>query len=432
MTNSATQALLAPELTVDPTDGALLNHLSTLRNHPECTATIDRDGSRVIIACCPHIARDVLVRRADKFPKVSEGQRWTKMLFGDGMLTSRGHKWEVQHRLHAKVFSHDSVDRYIAPIVSAADELTHRWAASTNDVEPYRELRAHLIRLVGEIFLGCHVAEPGVVADAIETTVAADIGRADHSAAAQAHAQIRRTAAQIHQHHSRGSSQASARHGSGGLLRTLLQAESNAEITSAGVEDAIVSILASGHETTSSALSWLLLILSEFPVWQERIAAEGPIHPDATASEISVTHPNTVAVMHEVIRLYPPAYVIGRDTSGGVVLDGSPLPDGTRVLVSPWLSNRDERLWELPDHFLPERWFTDSHVSAARGAYYPFGLGARGCIGTRLATTEIVITLASIVSTFRVSRSATTTGVRADPFVTLRPAAGEAISLSRR
>jgi len=197
------------------------------------------------------------------------------------------------------------------------------------------------------------------------------------------------------------------------------------------VRDEALTLLLAGHETTAVALSWTWFELARHP--HERALLEAEVRAPEAAAALAAAEwerlPYTRAVIAETMRLHPPAYVIGRRVTEPVELGGHLLEPGTLCLISPYALQRDPRSWPEPQTWRPERWldptgrYDESATGAPRGAYVPFGAGARICIGAAFASMEAVLLLASLASRFRAE-------VAADfepgnlPAVTLRPKRG--------
>ncbi len=135
-------------------------------------------------------------------------------------------------------------------------------------------------------------------------------------------------------------------------------------------------------------------------------------------------------VLTEAVRVYPPVYILGREAIGDVEVDGYRLPRGTVMLMSQWVVHRDRRFFPEPEAFKPERWAGGLARALPRFAYFPFGGGARICIGQPLALMEAKLVLASICQRFRLVASADP--VAPFPSVTLRPDRPIRLRISRR
>jgi cytochrome P450 len=143
------------------------------------------------------------------------------------------------------------------------------------------------------------------------------------------------------------------------------------------------------------------------------------------------------AVVAESMRLYPPAWIVGRRVTEPVDLDGYTVPAGSLVATSQWVLHRDPRWWAEAATFRPDRWITtdgrfdDTAPGAPRGAYFPFGAGRRVCVGESFAWTEAVLVLATLAQVWApVTLPETRMATR--PAITLRPAAGAPLQLRYR
>jgi cytochrome P450 len=163
-------------------------------------------------------------------------------------------------------------------------------------------------------------------------------------------------------------------------------------------------MLLAGHETTASTLSWLAFELAGRSVLQEAAARAigGESDPAGVWRGAS---PDAIldAVAKEALRLYPPIGFFLRETQGGVVFREKPIPRGSFLLIAPWTLHRHRKFWSQPDDFLPQRWLGDE-PAPARTSYMPFGMGARGCPGTRFATIEMAVILRELLSRARLTR----------------------------
>lgn len=175
------------------------------------------------------------------------------------------------------------------------------------------------------------------------------------------------------------------------LLDLLLAEDSIDEFAAS---HAMSTTLAASHAAPGTALSWMLATLAQRTDVQRRIrdeAADG-LAAASTTGDLDLL-PYTTATAREVLRLYPPIWLLGRQVAQPVSVGGRQLPAGAQVVFSPYLVQRDPRYWDDPDEFRPER-FLDGSIPSR--AYLPFGAGPRSCLGTRLALTQLVLTASLI------------------------------------
>ena len=194
----------------------------------------------------------------------------------------------------------------------------------------------------------------------------------------------------------------------GDLLSMLLQAEDaddGSRMTPRQVRDEVMTLFLAGHETTAVTLSWTWYLLAQHPEADARLAAE--------LREVLGGRAPTVAdlprlayagmVVTEAMRLYPPAYGLGRQATRASELAGEPVAKGDIVVAPTWVVHRDARWFDAPEAFRPERWAGDLAQRLPRFAYFPFGGGPRQCIGNAFAQMEAVLILAAIAQRFRLS-----------------------------
>jgi cytochrome P450 len=204
------------------------------------------------------------------------------------------------------------------------------------------------------------------------------------------------------------------------LLRTR---DDGAGLTDDQIRDEALTLFLAGHETTANALTWTWYLLGRQPEVERRLHAEldqvlGGREPEV-GDVGALTY--TGAVVAESMRLYPPAWAIGRRATEDHELGGYRIPSRAVVVVSPWLVHHDERWWPNASAFRPERW--EDGADPHRHTYLPFGAGPRMCIGEDFARLEAVLLLATIARRWRFEIDPTD-AVELQPVITLRPRTG--------
>jgi cytochrome P450 len=217
------------------------------------------------------------------------------------------------------------------------------------------------------------------------------------------------------------------------FLSRLMQArdEHGRAMSDRQLRDETLTMLLAGHETTALALSWSLFLLGQNPRIGRHLADE--VAAVVGSREVTVDDiPKlklTESIVLESMRLYPPAWVIGRENVGGFGLRDYDFKPGTTIFIAPWVLHRDRRHYEEPEAFRPERWLDGLARRLPRYAYMPFGGGPRICIGQRFAMIEAVVILATIAQRFGVEWQSDRPVV-AFPSITLRPIGGVWIRLA--
>jgi len=196
--------------------------------------------------------------------------------------------------------------------------------------------------------------------------------------------------------------------------------------------DECVTLFAAGHETTANAMTFTLVLLAQHPEERAKLRAEVEAVMPSPEYELTIDDvdrlPYTRQIIAESMRLYPPAWIQGRQAMADVTIDGQPIKRGRVVFIAQWLTHRDPRWWPNPERFDPSR-FDETHPAPAadgsprpRWAYYPFGGGSRSCIGEAFAWAELTIALATLVRRWRFQISPDAGSVELEPGITLRPA----------
>jgi cytochrome P450 len=168
------------------------------------------------------------------------------------------------------------------------------------------------------------------------------------------------------------------------------------------IRNEVVTFMLAGHETTASALTWAWYLIAQHPAVEEKLHAEADAvlgDREATIDDL-VRLPYTSMVFQEAMRLYPPALAFARRPKQPVELGGYTIPPGVSVFVSPYVTQRNPRYFDQPERFDPERWRT---ISPPKFAYFPFGGGAKMCIGEPFAKAEGVIVLAMLARRWRLA-----------------------------
>jgi len=380
----------------------------------------------------PELIKDVLVTQQASFRKSRILQR-AKLLLGEGLLTSEGEHHLRQRRLVQPAFHRERLTAYCGQMVEVANRTASRWTkGQTFDV--HREMTRLTLAIVGQTLFSADVeAEAAEIGEAMtdvlglfqlsllpftELLVKLPLPAALRFQRAKA----RLDATIFRLINERRASGVDA----GDLLSMLILAQDEeggtGEMTDQQVRDEALTLFLAGHETTANALAWAwyLLALNE--------GAESSFHEELSrvlenrepAMQDLPKLVYTSAVFSESLRLYPPAWAIGRMALREVRIGGYSIPKGSIVLISPYVMHRDPRYWSDGAEFRPERHLTEMAASRQRFTFLPFGGGTRVCIGERFAVAEGVLVLATLGQRWRL-RLAESGRVEPQAQITLRP-----------
>ena len=406
-------------------------------------------GQRFLLLLDPALAGQLLADHAADTIK-SPGLRRTRILLGDGLLTSEGDANRRARRLVAPAFSPRRLAAYTAGFADRAEAHVGRW--SDGEVLEMRQQMARLtLDIVGSTLLGIDLQQDADdVRAALESALESFAGGAPTlplrrlagpRAAASGQAapgdglrggslRARVDAIVTKMVAARRDSPSEDR---GDVVSALLAATEGPDgLTSAEVHDHVITLLMAGHETTANALSWTLHLLSAHP------EAERALHAELAALDgrrpgyqdlAGLTY--TRAVIAESMRLFPPAWMITRALTADADFAGWHAPAGTIVAVSPLLLHHDARWFPDPERFDPARWLDERRDAVPRHAYLPFGTGPRSCIGEQFAWAEATTALAIICSRWT-ARSVPGHEVRPQYRVTMRPAPGLPMQVQAR
>ncbi len=397
---------------------------------------------RMLLIYHPDAIEELLVTRNRDFTK-SRGVRRLRPLVGDGLFLSEGDTWLRQRRLVQPAFHRQRLAGY-GDVMTA---LTQRHVAGWTDggiVDMHAEMMALTQAIVAKTLFDADVS-----GDAHEAGQAAEVVMRDFGARLQSlgvlpywlptprnlrsRRAIRRLDALVHRIIEERRASAQDR---GDLLSMLVDAQDaddGTRMTARQVRDEVMTLFLAGHETTAVALSWTWYLLARHPDVEARLTDELRTVLEGRAPTVADLPRLRYAdmVVTESMRLYPPAYGLGRQAARATEISGQAVARGDILVVPTYVVQRDARWFEEPEVFRPERWDGDLARRLPRFAYFPFGGGPRQCIGNGFATMEAVLLLATIAQRFRLSP---VPGQRITPmpYVTLRPEPGIRMLLARR
>ena len=391
-------------------------------------------GRRFYLVNDPALIEELLVARGASFVK-SRGVQRLERLLGRGLLTSNGAFHLRQRRLVQPAFHRERIARYATAMVARAD----RFAA---DVEPGATLAIEeamyrlTLGIVAETLFGADVdAEAGTIGAALDDAMAgfpaaiSPFGELlDHLPMVPIVRRFRAARATLDRIVYGVIDERRAlppdRAARDDVLSMLLAPhEGDERMTVEQIRDEAMTMFLAGHETTANALAWTWWLLAQAPAIAAALEAEldSVLGGRVPAMDDVARLSRTRAIVAEAMRLYPPAWAVGRLCVAETTLGGWTIPAGAIVLASQLLMHRDPRYWRDAEAFRPERWSNSETNDLPKFAYFPFGGGNRVCIGESFAWTELVLVVATIARRWHFTPAAGLTAVPIEPIVTLRP-----------
>lgn len=386
---------------------------------------------RAMLLSHPDDIEQVLVTENRHFVK-NYAMRFLRPLLGRGLLLNEGADWLRQRRLIQPAFARPRVEAYVPAMVECTQQMLSRWEEGR--VVDFSAAMFRLTMTIGsQTLLGIDAGSRfREVAQCLETVLDDFLRRLGRPLVlptwvpTPANLRLHRAI----QHLDRILEQLiqQRRHEEAGDDALSLLVRARDEVDGGGLSDRqlrdeVMTLFLAGHETTANALTWTWHLLSQHAEVQAEVRREArEVLGDAVPTAADVPHLKyTECVVREALRLYPPAYVIGRRPLTDITIGGHFIPAGTNVLMSQWIVHRDPRWFDDPLRFDPQRWADGLAGRIPKYAYFPFGGGPRVCIGNTFAMVEAVLVTAMIARQF-VLTPAYAEAVPLLPAVTLRPA----------
>ena len=391
----------------------------------------------------PDYIEQILVTEQRNFIKsVSLQSPFMRRMVGNGLLSSEGEFWKRQRRLAQPAFHRERINAYSQTMTAYTERLIAAWQAGET-----RDLHEDMMQLTLEI-----VAKTLFDADVADT--AREVGQLlsvivepfsyqasfrwilDNRLPTPAHRRFHRTAQRLDEIvfgiiNERRTSKTDR----GDLLSMLLAAQDDdgGQMTDQQLRDEAMTLFLAGHETTALTMSWTWYLLAQHPEVEAKLHAE----LDAVLGGRTPTIADLPAlkyadqIIKESMRLYPPAYAMGRQALQSFELGGYRIPAKAQIFFFQYVTHRDPRFFSEPETFKPERWTDEFVKQLPRYAYFPFGGGPRLCIGNSFALMETVLILTTIAQRFRL-KLVSNEPIKPIPGITLRPENGVQMILEKR
>jgi cytochrome P450 len=398
----------------------------------------------VVLFHDPADIREVLIDKAASFGK-DRTQKRMKILLGEGLITSDGEAHKRGRRIAAPAFHRQRIQRHAGQIVTLSHTLSAQW----NPGQPLN-IAAEMMRLAlqitartlfdTEVTPEIHVIndQVNIIMDLYNYLVAMPRAELLLNSPLPGMRRFRRAKARLDEvvdgmiKARRGEAGASGSlEERGDLLSMLLAARDDQaggdglKLSAEELRDQVLTLFLAGYETVANALAWTWMLLGQNPSAESRLhdeldavlAGRLPTLEDLPRLEY------TAMVLSESMRLYPPAWAMGREALEDVSIGPYRLRKGSMVFFSQYIVHRDSRFFPHPERFWPERFTAEAKAARPRFAYFPFGGGGRQCIGESFAWMEATLALATIAQRWRLALVPSQT-IEPQPKITLRPKTG--------
>lgn len=351
------------------------------------------------IEYCEHILR----RNWRNYARSGQVVKRISLLLGNGLISSNGAFWQQQRRMMQPAFSETSVARFLGIIKTINMELLDRWkrAASRNEtVNVTHDTSTMTLEITLTSIFGDDYARVSPHFSILADVAARNL---EFARTFQPLAKIIRDIA----------ARRRADGDTGGdLLGRLMQArdrEHGQAMPDAQLAREVMTLIVAGHETTAGLLNWMWYLLATQPAAYARLSDEFNRLPWRDIDDLVALKQYKYArwVIDEVLRLYPPLWLMTRRALRDDRLGDYFVPAGTEIYISPYLIQRNPQLWEAPDQFDPDRMNPQGARHRHELALCPFGAGPRNCIGESFARVEIQIHLMLFARELRLAHNET-------------------------
>ncbi len=414
----------------------------------------------IVLLTDPADIREVLVDKAHLFIK-ERTQKRMRILLGEGLITADGETHKRHRRIAAPAFHRQRIQAYASTIVEYAAAQRDQWQPG-RQIDVAAEMMRLALQITARTLFDTAVTpeihaindESNAVMDMYNSLVS--LPRAEDllrwHIPVPVLIRFRRSKKHLDQVVDQmiAAKQAeiaqALREGrpiGGDLLSMLIAARDEnrdspssskdsaaVRLSSKELRDEVLTIFLAGYETVANALSWTWLLLGQNPHAEARLHAELDSvlldqsgNPRLPTLEDLPQLPYTEMVIAEAMRLYPPAWAMGRQATEDVEIGPYRLPKNSFVFFSQYIVHRDPRFFPDPEAFRPERFTPEAKASRPKFAYFPFGGGGRQCIGESFAWMEAILTLATLAQRWRLTLVENQT-IALQPKITLRPKFG--------
>jgi cytochrome P450 len=390
----------------------------------------------------PDHAKHVLADNSANYHK-GFGLAQARRALGDGLLTSEGALWRKQRKVIQPAFQHKRMAQQAGIIVEEAAGLVDRLRARGGEpVDVVREMTELTLGVLGRTLLDADLGAFDSIGESFEAVQdqamfeAMSLSKVPVWLPLPKQLRFRRARRDLQRVVDRLVADRGARGAAGGddvLSRLIVSTreEPDPRVGRQRMRDELVTLLLAGHETTASTLGWTFYLIDRHPEVRERLHAEAVEvlgdRPPAYEDLHRLTY--TSMVIQEVMRLYPPVWMLSRLAQGDDEVGGYHVPAGVDVLICPYTLHRHPGFWDDPLRFDPDRFDPGRTANRPRYAYIPFGAGPRFCVGNHLGMMEATFVIAMVARDLRLTK-VPGRAVTPEPMLSLRVRGGLPMTVS--
>ncbi len=375
----------------------------------------------------------ILVENHRNYTKGTYTNEMFKKAIADSLLVSEGDAWLRQRRLMQPAFHRQRLERLAPLFVREAAAVAERWrepARTGQPIDVAEEMAALTLSITTQALFGVSLGERVRAVGATVNMGFDLLEKPRHPRFQNALAVMNEVVDGII------TERRQAENGKDDVLSRLLNA--GEEIGEEGLSDRelrdqVITLLLAGYDTTANALTWTWFALAQQPEASARLRQElDQVLGDRQADvedlpDLVYTH----MVFNESMRLFPPAWILGRKALGEDSLGDFRVPAGTIIAISPYVLHRHPQFWDEPDAFDPERFSEQRSAGRHRYAFIPFGAGQRQCIGNNMALIEAQLIIAILAQSYDMSLLPGQS-IQPDPLFVLRPNGKVLMKVARR
>jgi cytochrome P450 len=375
--------------------------------------------ARVAVVSDPTAIRRILVEDHSAYRKSTLERRVLSARLADGLIAVDGEQWQRQRRMFAPMFTRKMVMGFAQPMAAAVADVVRRWERGGDG--SIVDVKSGMGRLAMDGLLRCIFSDgigdrETICAETVRYfAVGGSIDPFDIIGLPDFVPRLTRLGsrtmlrnfdqafrAAVDERRRSLAKQPDAPRDMLGAMLLAKDAETGQALSAEEVKGNVLTFIFAGQESTSTALTWTIYLLSQSPEWRDRIVEEVQALSQPDAGELAADRlVNTRAVVQEALRLYPPIMGITRTATRDTELAGRPIRRGTMLIISPYVLHRHRLLWQDPDVFDPARFLDPAVGQIEKYAYLPFGVGPRMCVGAAFALQEAALAVATLLKHFQ-------------------------------